>query len=307
MEVLMMNYQHVTVAGSGVLGSQIAFQTAFKGFNVTIFDINDTAIANAKERIAKLEETYGNYFLDEQEAVKSAQGRISYATDMAEAVKDADLVIEAVPELKEIKENFYTQLGKVAPEKTVFATNSSTMLPSDFAEFTGRPEKFLALHFANTIWKNNTGEVMEHPGTDPQVVQDVLAFAAAIGMVPLHIKKEQPGYILNSLLVPFLDAAQYLWGNDVSEPETIDKTWMIATGAPMGPFAIIDVVGLQTVYNIVSTKAAKYPDQENNPYKAIADKVKSEFLDQGKMGIQTGEGFYKYPNPAYQSPDFLKP
>lgn len=302
-----MKYQNITVAGSGVLGSQIAFQTAFKGFNVIIFDINDTAIANAKERIAKLEETYSNYFRDEQEAVKSAQSRIRYATDMAEAVQDADLVIEAVPELKEIKQNFYTQLGKTAPEKTVFVTNSSTMLPSDFAEYTGRPEKFLALHFANRIWMNNTGEVMEHAGTDPKVVQDVLAFTAAIGMVPLHIKKEQPGYILNTLLVPFLDAAQSLWGNGVSEPETIDKTWMIATGAPMGPFAIIDIVGLQTVYNIVSTKAAKHPNPDNNPYKQIADKVKSDFLDQGKMGIQTGEGFYKYPNPAYQSPDFLKP
>lgn len=302
-----MKYQNITVAGSGVLGSQIAFQIAFKGFNVIIFDINDTAIANAKERIAKLEETYSNYFRDEQEAVKSAQSRIRYATDMAEAVQDADLVIEAVPELKEIKQNFYTQLGKTAPEKTVFVTNSSTMLPSDFAEYTGRPEKFLALHFANRIWMNNTGEVMEHAGTDPKVVQDVLAFTAAIGMVPLHIKKEQPGYILNTLLVPFLDAAQSLWGNGVSEPETIDKTWMIATGAPMGPFGIIDIVGLQTVYNIVSTKAAKHPNPDNNPYKQIADKVKSDFLDQGKMGIQTGEGFYKYPNPAYQSPEFLKP
>ncbi|PAD65918.1 3-hydroxybutyryl-CoA dehydrogenase, partial [Bacillus sp. 7586-K] len=104
---------------------------------------------------------------------------------------------------------------------------------------------------------NNTGEVMEHPGTSQEVVQDVLQFAAAIGMVPLHIKKEQPGYILNSLLVPLLDAAQLLWGNEVADPYTIDKTWMIATGAPMGPFAIMDVVGLETVYNIVSTKAAK--------------------------------------------------
>ncbi|KGR82239.1 3-hydroxyacyl-CoA dehydrogenase [Lysinibacillus odysseyi] len=302
-----MNYKNVTIAGSGVLGSQIAFQTAFKGFNVTIYDIDDTAIAKAKERIAKLEDTYSDYFRDEQEAVKSAQSRISYATVLADAVKDADLVIEAVPEIKEIKQSFYTQLGKVAPEKTVFATNSSTMLPSDFVEYTGRPEKFLALHFANTIWKNNTGEVMEHPGTDPQVVQDLLAFAAAIGMVPLHIKKEQPGYIVNSLLVPFLDAAQSLWGNDVADPETVDKTWMIATGAPLGPFAIMDVVGLQTVYNIVSTKAAHHPNPDDNLYKRIADKVKTEFLDQGKTGTQTGEGFYKYPNPAYQAPDFLKP
>ncbi|WP_050615487.1 3-hydroxyacyl-CoA dehydrogenase [Bacillus testis] len=300
-----MQFKHITVAGSGVLGSQIAFQTAFKGFDVTIYDINDDAIKKAKERIASLEGVYTEYFKNEQDAAKSAQSRIRYATDLAEAVKDADLVIEAIPEVEKIKQDFYKQLGKAAPADTIFATNSSTMLPSQFAEYTGRPEKFLALHFANHVWQNNTGEVMEHAGTDPKVVQEVLDFAAAIGMVPLHIKKEQPGYILNSLLVPLLDAAQGLWGNGVADPQTIDKTWMIATGAPMGPFGIIDVVGLQTVYNIVSTKAAQHP--ENKGYKAIADMVKTQFLDKGKMGMGTGEGFYTYPNPAYLEKDFLQP
>lgn len=303
----MMNFKHITIAGSGVLGSQIAFQTAFKGFNVTIYDINDAAIEKAKERIANLEATYFDYFKEEQDAVKTAQSRIQYATNLAEAVAEADLVIEAIPELKEIKESFYTELGKVAPAHTIFASNSSTLLPSQFAEFTGRPEKFLALHFANRIWMNNTGEVMEHPGTSQEVVQDVLQFAAAIGMVPLHIKKEQPGYILNSLLVPLLDAAQLLWGNEVADPYTIDKTWMIATGAPMGPFAIMDVVGLETVYNIVSTKAAKHPNPEQNEFKQIADLVKNEYIDKGKMGMQSGEGFYQYPNPAYNEKGFLQP
>ena len=302
-----MEFKNITVAGSGVLGSQIAFQTAFKGFNVTIYDINEEVIEKAKERITNLEKTYMDYFNGEQEAVKTAQLRIQYATNLKVAVENADLVIEAIPELKEIKKSFYEELGKVAPAHTIFATNSSTMLPSQFAEFTGRPEKFLALHFANRVWMNNTGEVMEHPGTDKKVVESVLQFASAIGMVPLHIKKEQPGYILNSLLVPLLDAAQYLWSNDVSDPYTIDKTWMIATGAPMGPFAIIDIVGLQTVYNIVSTKAAQNPNSENNVYKAIADLVKRDFLDKGKMGIQSGEGFYKYPNPAYKEKEFLQP
>lgn len=302
-----MDFKNITIAGSGVLGSQIAFQTAFKGFHVTIYDINNDAIEKAKQRIKNLESTYVHYFKDEQEAAKSAQSRIQYATNLEEAAANADLVIEAIPELKEIKESFYKELGIVAPSHTIFATNSSTMLPSQFAEFTGRPEKFLALHFANRIWMNNTGEVMEHSGTDKEVVNAVLQFASAIGMVPLHIKKEQPGYILNSLLVPLLDAAQHLWGTGVADPYTIDKTWMIATGAPMGPFGIIDVVGLQTVYNIVSTKAARHPNPEQNEYKEIANLVKNEFIDKGKMGIQSGEGFYKYPNPAYKEKEFLQP
>ncbi|GAE48099.1 3-hydroxybutyryl-CoA dehydrogenase [Mesobacillus boroniphilus JCM 21738] len=128
----------------------------------------------------------------------------------------------------------------------MFATNTSTLLPSQFADATGRPEKFLALHFANEIWKNNTAEVMMHPGTDKEVFNDLLEFAKAIGMVALPLYKEQPGYILNSLLVPFLEAGQMLLMKEVADPETIDKTWMIATGAPKGPFAILDIVGITT-------------------------------------------------------------
>ena len=250
-----MNYKNITVAGSGVLGSQIAYQTAFHGFQVSVYDINDEALELAKERIKKLKPRYQEDLKATQEEVDAPYDRLSFYSDLAEAVKDADLVIEAVPERVEIKVDFYKKLAAVAPDKTVFVTNSSTLLPSQFAEATGRPEKFLALHFANEIWKNNTAEVMKHPGTDMQYFDQIIEFAKAIGMVALPLYKEQPGYILNSLLVPFLEAAQMLLVKEVSDPETIDKTWMIATGAPLGPFAILDVVGIRTAYNITLAKA----------------------------------------------------
>jgi len=231
--------------------------------------------------------------------------RFTFSDDLSEAVKDADLVIEAVPEVVDIKIDFYKKLGTVAPEKTVFATNSSTLLPSQFAEYTGRPEKFIALHFANQIWDKNTAEVMGHAGTAEHITMELLDFAKSIGMIPLHIKKEQPGYILNSLLVPFLSAGQNLFANDVAEPETIDKTWMLATGAPMGPFGILDIVGIETAYNIVLMQASANPDATNSQ-KKLAEILKTEFIDKGKMGTATGEGFYKYPNPAYLDPEFLK-
>ncbi len=205
-----MNYKNITVAGSGVLGSQIAYQTAFHGFQVSVYDINDEALELAKERIKKLKPRYQEDLKATQEEVDAAYDRLSFHSDLAEAVKDADLVIEAVPERVEIKVDFYKKLAAVAPDKTVFVTNSSTLLPSQFAEATGRPEKFLALHFANEIWKNNTAEVMKHPGTDMQYFDQIIEFAKAIGMVALPLYKEQPGYILNSLLVPFLEAAQML-------------------------------------------------------------------------------------------------
>ncbi|QAY65754.1 3-hydroxyacyl-CoA dehydrogenase [Paenibacillus protaetiae] len=286
-----MNYKHITVAGSGVLGSQIAFQTAFKGFQVSIYDINDTVLETAKERLQGLKKRYQEDLAATQEDVNEAYGRISFYSDLAAATADADLVIEAIPEVVDIKVKFYNELGKTAPQKTVFATNSSTLLPSQFAEATGRPAQFLALHFANEIWKNNTAEVMKHPGTDMNVFQDVLQFAEAIGMVALPLHKEQPGYILNSLLVPLLESAQLLLSRGISDVETIDKTWKIATGAPLGPFAILDVVGINTAYHISLAKAKATGNAE---FQKIADMLKTDYIDKGKLGKAAGEGFYSY-------------
>ncbi|WP_018933129.1 3-hydroxyacyl-CoA dehydrogenase [Gracilibacillus lacisalsi] len=299
----MESYQKVTVAGGGVLGSQIAYQTAFKGFDVVVYDINEDALNQAKERITKLKDRYKTDLDATQTQVEAAFERMDFQSDLKQAVVEADLVIEAIPEVVNIKNAFYQELGQVAPENTIFATNTSTLLPSQFAEVTGRPEKFLALHFANEIWLNNTAEVMKHEQTDEQVFEDVLAFAKQIGMIALPLHKEQPGYILNSLLVPLLDAAQGLFIKGVADPETIDKTWMAATGSPKGPFAILDIVGITTAYNIVKQKADKTGDQGAAK---LAELLKTEYIDKNKLGTATGEGFYKYPNPSYQAPDFLQ-
>lgn len=298
-----MDYKNITVAGSGVLGSQIAFQTAFKGFEVTVYDLNDEALEKAKNRITKLKENYKADLGASDAEVDAAYARMAFRTDFTQAVAEADLVIEAIPEVAAIKTEFYQELGKVAPAHTVFATNSSTLLPSQFAEATGRPEKFLALHFANTIWINNTAEIMKHPGTDEKVFNDLIEFAIAIGMVALPLHKEQPGYILNSLLVPFLEAAELLLVKEVADVQTVDKTWMIATGAPLGPFAILDVVGIRTAQNIVQAKAAA---TGNEDFKKLATLLQTKYIDQGKLGRETGEGFYKYPKPAFMDPDFLE-
>jgi len=152
------------------------------------------------------------------------------------------------------------------------------------------------------IWKHNTAEIMGHPGTSKTVFNELVEFSKAIGMIALPLYKEQPGYILNSLLVPLLDAGVGLWANDVADAQTIDKTWMAATGAPNGPFGILDIVGLTTAYNINKMHA----DITQDPLKLkIVAKLK-EMIDAGKLGVATGEGFYKYPNPEYLKEDFLK-
>lgn len=298
-----MNFKNVTVAGSGVLGYQIAFQTAFHGFKVVVYDINDDVLAKAKAKFDGLSVAYTRDLKATPEQLKATFDNLSYCSDLAKALEDADLLIEAIPENPTIKTEFYTNAAKVAPSKTIFATNSSTLLPSQFAATTGRPGQFLALHFANTIWINNTAEIMGHAGTLPEVFNEVVAFAKAIGMVALPLHKEQPGYILNSLLVPFLNAGTNLLVNGVADCETIDKTWMIATGAPLGPFAILDIVGITTAYNInmMQAEATKDPLQMKT-----VEYLKENFIDKNKLGVSTGEGFYTYPNPSYKAEGFLK-
>ncbi|MGM7634902.1 3-hydroxyacyl-CoA dehydrogenase [Bacillus sp. Hm123] len=297
-----MNFKHVTVAGGGVLGSQIAFQSAFKGFEVSVYDINEEALKMTDSRFKNYMEIYKQDVGATQEEVEAAYTRLSTYTDLAKAVENADIVIEAVPEVVAIKEDFYTRLGQVAPEKTIFCSNTSTFMPSQFAPISGRPEKFLTLHFATEVWKHNMGEVMGHPGTDKKYFEEVLAFAKAIGMVPIPIHKEQPGYVLNSMLVPYFVSALNLVVNEVASPEDVDKTWMIASGAPFGPFAWIDLVGLQTAYSITNGLG----EQGDENCAKIAEYIKTNFIETGKLGKQAGEGFYKYPNPNYLNEDFLK-
>ncbi|EGD56410.1 3-hydroxyacyl-CoA dehydrogenase [Gordonia neofelifaecis] len=283
----MSDIKKVVVLGTGVLGSQIAFQTAYSGFEVTAYDIDDDALAAAKERFAGLVTTYRNEVPGAADGkADAALGRLTYSSDLAAAVTDADLVIEAVPEILDLKREIYRKLSAAAPEKTIFATNSSTLLPSDIVGATDRPDRFLALHFANRVWQFNTAEVMGTAQTSPDVFDRLVEFAGEIGMVAIPIHKEKAGYVLNSLLVPFLNAALELAAGDYAEPKDVDNTWRIATGAPMGPFQIYDVIGLNTPYNIMVNG--------DEHAQRMAAWLKENYMDKGKLGLAAGEGFYKY-------------
>ena len=275
-----MKFDKVTVLGGGVLGTQIGLMCAYYGKEVTFWLRSESSISRTQPKIERYSEAmladlegakalitnpvgrllypkgmirdWQNISVEKidellDQARKNFAEKIHLQLDMAKAVEDADVVIESMSEDPNAKIEVYTALKDVLPEKTILCTNSSTMLPSRFAEYTGCPERYCALHFANTIWKNNTAEVMGHSKTDTEVFNNVVTFAEEIGMVPLQLRKEQPGYILNSVLVPFLSAAELLWADDVADPETIDLTWRLGTGAPKGPFEILDIVGLETV------------------------------------------------------------
>lgn len=313
--------QKITVAGGGVLGSQIGFQSAVKGKDVTFWMRSEGSIERAKPRI----ERWRNEYLKDLEYVKTQIGQnnpvyprgliddfasltpekvdeikqdvenayssIRYETDMAKAVEGAELIIEAVAEVKDEKHAFFKELARHLKGDTIVVSNSSTMLPRFFAEDTGRPEKYLHFHFANEIWRLNIGEIMVHEGTDPKVKDAVVQFAKEIGMVPVVVKKEQPGYILNSLLIPLLDAANYLLVHDIASVEDIDNTWKISTGAPMGPFEILDMIGMTTPYNLEMSRPGA-DDPETTSGKIV--KMYKEKIDRGELGIAAGKGFYTY-------------
>lgn len=318
-----MSYQKIVVAGGGVLGSQIAFQSAFCGKDVTIWLRSEGSITRTQPKLDKLKETYiedihkmakdpsyicrGFLFdgkFDEKDAldrVDKAYGGIKLELDMAEAVKGADFIIESMAEIEDEKKAFYQKLAPLMDEGTVLATNSSTLLPSTFASYTGRPDKYLSLHFANNIWKGNTAEVMAQDKTDMKYFDEVVKFAEEINMIPLPVRKEKAGYLLNSMLVPFLLSGLDLVANGVSDPESVDAAWKYGTGAPRGPFEIFDVVGLTTAMNIVD-KYQKVPGIINPllkkmmmPYNFKAMKsYLQKYIDEGKLGKMSGEGFYKY-------------
>lgn len=281
--------QKVTVLGTGVLGSQIMMQAAYHGKDVVGYDVKQEFL----DKLPARWEWMRGYYRDEvedysDEKFQAAIDRISTTTDLAEAVQDADLVIEAVPEKLELKKDVWSQVGAAVPEKTVFATNSSTLLPSDFADASGRPEKFLALHFANMVWRNNTGEVMGHDGTDDAVADQVLQFAQEIGLVAVKVLREQSGYLLSNLLVPWLDAAAMSYMRGAGTPADIDRIWRTATGAPRGPFEVFDVMG----FHVTADVARKdHPDDEL--FQKWGDLLE-ESAQAGRGGLGDGEGFYRY-------------
>ena len=280
--------QNLTVLGAGVLGSQIAFQSAYSGKDVVLYDISQEGLNSMPARWEYLKPLYVRDLFDATpEKLQAAIDRIRLSSDLADAVKEADLIIEAVPEILEIKRETWAKVGALAPAKTIFATNSSTMLPSQIADATGRSAQFLALHFANEIWNFNTGEVMGHPGTDPAAFEAVAVFAEEIGMVPVRIHKEYPGYIVNGLLIPWVMAAHRMYVHDIADFKEIDTTWRIATKMPLGPFQVTDLVGLNTAYAVSST----HPDPDMQEFARL---IKERYIDKGRLGIAVGKGFYDY-------------
>jgi 3-hydroxybutyryl-CoA dehydrogenase len=222
---------------------------------------------------------------------------ITFTDNPNVAVSDADIINESVLENVKVKNQVWELFGKIAPEKTIFTTNTSFLLPSMFAEISGRPKKFCALHFHDVFYAKGV-DIMPHTDTDPSLIPILEDFGRSLEQVPILIKKENHGYLFNAILGSILSTAGKLLANGIGSFESIDKSYMVNFRVDMGPFGIMDTIGLDTVWHVTM----------NNKEEGVKDfaAMLKKMIDEGKAGVKSGEGFYTYPNPKYKNPDFLE-
>ena len=293
--------RRVLVVGGGTMGQQIALQCATHGYQVVLYDIDPAALETGMGRIRGFADEQVRAGLLDDAGRAAALAAITATTDPVAAAADADLLSESVPEDPALKGRVLGQFGALCPERTVFTTNTSSLLPSMFAAATGRPDRFAALHFHPPVWSNTVADVMPHPGTAPQTTELVLAFARRIGQIPIRLQRESYGYVFNAMYMALNEAAVTLAANGIASVEDVDRAWMGIMHMPIGPFGMLDGVGLDTAFDIADFWARQTGDLQR---RVNADFYKA-YVDRGRLGVKSGEGFYRYPDPAYARPGFV--
>ncbi|MHA2288864.1 MAG: 3-hydroxyacyl-CoA dehydrogenase [Promethearchaeota archaeon] len=295
--------KRIFILGSGTMGVQIGIQSAMHGYQVSILIRNPAKNDIVWDDIKKRTDWIVRREVINREEADHMLKRIYTTNDPVDAAKDADLLSESVPEIPSLKEELFEKFNTLCPERTIFTTNTSTLLPSSLAESTGRPEKFLAFHCNNPVFITKTVDIMGHSGTSKEVLDTTIKFSRQIGLIPIVLEKEQPGYIINSLLGGLMGRALELVANGVATPQQVDKCWMSNMKIGIGIFGIMDNNGLDVGWEIREKYALT---SGNKQAKAIYEYLKNNYIDKGHLGRKTGHGFYKYPNPEYKDPDFLK-
>jgi 3-hydroxybutyryl-CoA dehydrogenase len=292
--------RHVLVIGAGTMGRQIALHFALQGCDVSICDLQDAILERAMALTRKAAAGLVRQGAVTAAAAEGALGRILATTDAAKAAAHADLVSESVPEDPELKGRVFALFHTLCPERTLFTTNTSSLLPSMFAAETGRPGKFLALHF-HDLRTTPVVDIMPHPGTAMATVHIVREFSKRTGLIPLVLNKENPGYLFNYMFMALLGAAQTLAAAEVASIEDVDRAWMGVFNVPIGPFGLMDHVGLDTAWKITDYWASKTGDPQALKNAAFLKR----WVERGELGQKTGQGFYRYPGPLFTHPDFV--
>lgn len=280
---------HVVVLGSGTMGSQIAAVCAASGYTTALVDIAEAPLEKAREALTARLDRDVEKGRRTAEDVAALWGRLTLTTDRDRVAADADIVIEAAVEDLGVKRRIFAELDEMCPPRTLLVTNSSNIVSSRVADATGRPEKVCNMHFFNPALVMKCVEVVPHPGTSPETVDAVVGMAEKLGKTPVRLKKEIPGFVANRLLGALRKEAIDLYEGDVADFRDIDSAARTALGHPMGPFELMDLVGLDVTYLIRMAEYEQTGDPASLPSRSITEKYEA-----GDYGRKTGRGWYDY-------------
>lgn len=276
------------VVGAGIMGAGVGQLCAQQGYEVTVLDISDEIIEKAKEKIKaglKRRVEKGKITNEDMESVLS---RMNWSADMNLA-RECDFVIEAASENLDIKKDVFKKLDSICLPTTILATNTTALSISEIASATSRPDKVIGMHFFNPAVIMKLVEVIRGEKTSEETVATTKKFVENLGKVPIATDKEAPAGIVSRVLASLLNEAAIVYAEGIASPQDVDEAMKLGAGLPMGPLALIDMIGLDIHLAKMETLYAKLKDERYKPPEIIKNMVA-----EGKLGKKTGEGFYKY-------------
>ena len=290
----MLNIKNITVLGSGVMGHGIAQVSATAGYNIVLRDIKQEFLDKAMEKIRwSLDKLVTKEKISKEEG-DAIYSRITPVVDLNDAVKDAELVIEVVPEIMDLKKQVYAELDKVAKPEVIFASNTSTLPITEIANTTSRPDKFIGIHFFNPPQLMKLVEIIPGEKTSQEVTEITQEFVKSVNKQAVLCRKDVPGFIINRLFIPMVHEACYMQDRTGASLEEIDSAVKFKLGFPMGIFELADFTGMDVIHK--ATVEMHLRDKKViNPHKTI-----EKMFDEKKLGQKSGEGYYKYSDDKYE-------
>jgi len=294
--------ESVAVVGAGTMGWQISALCAASGRAVTLFDADPMAGQRAIDRMRveiPAAQSTSRLGIELPASTDDLVSRVRLASTLADAVGDADLVIEAVREEIDIKRGVFRQLDQLAPS-AILATNSSSYPSAELVPAVSDHSRLLNLHFFSPIWERPMLEVMGCGHTDDEVIESAAAFGRSLGLVTAVVRGQSKGFIINRVWRAVKRESLRVVDEGHADPEDVDRLWMLFFGTPAGPFGIMDMVGLDVVADIEASYAAVSPDPTDTPSATL-----HTLIAEGKLGEKTNFGFYRHPDPDYRQPGWL--
>ncbi len=278
----------ITVLGAGTMGHGIAEVAALSGYEVRLRDINEDLVQDGYEQIEwSLDKLAENEFIGEDDA-EGAKAAITPIVDLEEAVGDADVVIEAIVEDMDVKKDVYSDLDAAAPDRTIFASNTSSLSITEIASATERPEQVCGMHFFNPPVRMDLVEVISGAETADETTETIADLAESLGKTPIHVHKDSPGFVVNRILIPLMNEASWMVSDGFATVAEIDSTTSYDMGHPMGAFELADQVGHDVTLHVLEYMHEELGDAYE-PAPILEEKVKND-----ELGRKTGKGFYDY-------------